>query len=550
MNDLAGTSVGVAPPGDPADAAAALKQPRTVVAETTGLVALSVLSPLMGLAVETALAWRFGTSPVVDAYRVAVLLVLFGQQLFVTSVLPFVVVPIFAEYRARGNERDAWVATNSLGHVFLGLGVLIALCLFLFPDSATDLLAPGLIGVGRSTAVFFMRWCGLAFVPLCWSGIACGILYARHVFRVAPMAQLLSNGMLLTAIVAGGRALGPASIVIGVVGGAAASATLYAIRLAMVRRQFAPDLRAGHVDIKALRRLLRLAGPLVAGGIIGQVSGAVVARALSRLAAGSLAAFGYSWKLGQIVLLIPGALSTVLFPRLSEAFHSPSVAEFSESYLKALRALFFITVPMTFLAYSLREQIVKLLLQRGAFSTSAGKLTAAMFGLLILGAPGSAAATYLERMFYATQETTLPVMVNISCSLVAMTMVTSLAIRFGVGGIALIYMLLPWLNSTVLLVLFQYKHGGFPFRPIALFLIQTTTVACASTWLGLRSGEWLTSFIGLGMLPMLLSLACSTLVTGLLYLLGGSRLGLGEAIACRRHIARYTSYIHSFSRSH
>jgi putative peptidoglycan lipid II flippase len=239
-----------------------------------------------------------------------------------------------------------------------------------------------------------------------------------------------------------------------------------------------------------------------------------------------------------------------LFPRLSEAFHSPSVAEFSESYLKALRALFFITVPMTFLAYSLREQIVRLLLQRGAFSTSAGKLTAAMFGLLILGAPGSAAATYLERMFYATQETTLPVMVNISCSLVAMTMVSSLAIRFGVGGIALIYMLLPWLNSAVLLVLFQYKHGGFPFRPIALFLIQTTTVACASTWLGLKSGEWLTSVIGPGMLPMLLSLACSTLVTGLLYLLGGSRLGLGEAISCRRHIARYTSHIYSRSRSH
>jgi peptidoglycan biosynthesis protein MviN/MurJ (putative lipid II flippase) len=78
------------------DTVRAQARPRSVLAETSGLVALSVLSPVAGLAVEMALAWRFGTSAVVDAYRVTVLLVVFVQQLFVTAILPFVIVPIFA----------------------------------------------------------------------------------------------------------------------------------------------------------------------------------------------------------------------------------------------------------------------------------------------------------------------------------------------------------------------------------------------------------------------------------------------------------------------
>jgi putative peptidoglycan lipid II flippase len=326
--------------------------------------------------------------------------------------------------------------------------------------------------------------------------------------------------------------------VVGVLGGAVTSATLYAVRLAKVRSHLAPDLGAGHVDFKSLRRVLRLAGPLVAGGLVGQMSGAIVARSLSRLAAGSLAAFGYSWKLGQIVLLTPGALSTVLFPRLSDTFHSRSPEEFSESYVRALRALFFVTIPMTFLAYSLREPIVRLLLQRGAFSLSAAQLTAALFGLLILGAPGGAAVTYLERIFYATQETTLPVIVSISCTVIAMALVPSLAVSFGVAGIASIYMLLPWLNSAVLLVLFQHKHGGFPFGRVALFVFQTTAIAGVSAWFGVKSGRWLASLIAGGILSVFLWLAGSTLITGALYIGATLGLGLPEAATCRNHLRR------------
>jgi putative peptidoglycan lipid II flippase len=517
-------------------------RPRSVLVETSGLVALSVLSPMMGLAVEMALAWRFGTSAVVDAYRVTVLLVIFVQQLFVTSIFPFVIVPIFAECRAQQKERDAWTAADFLGRLFLALGVLLALLLFLFPGHATYLLAPGLVGDGRSTAIFFMRWCGLAIIPLCWSGVACGILYAHGVFRVAPLSQLMANAILLLAVLVGGAKVGSVSVVIGVVGSAIGSASLFAVRLAVVRRRFAPGRRTKSIDFPILRKLLRLAVPLLGGIIVVQMSSAVVARSLSRLAAGSLASFGYSWKLGQIVQLAPSALSTVLFPRLSEAWHSIGQGNFTVSYVRAVRVLFFITMPLTCVAYALRGQIVAFLLQRGAFSAPAGVLTATLFGILILGAPGGALATYLDRTFYATQETVLPVVVDSVLAVAAIVVVPVMATRFGVKGVALIYTLIPWVTCVALLGLFHHRHPGLQFRALGGFAFQIAAVAMASAWLGAWVGGISTHLTDYSVFSLALSLVSGTVLAGSLFLATTLLLGLPEAVEIWGYLRQCTGF--------
>jgi putative peptidoglycan lipid II flippase len=431
---------------------------RGVVRETAGLAALSVLSPTAGLAVEMALAWRFGASPAVDAYRVTVLLILFGQQMFVTSVLPYAVVPLFAECRARDKEADAWAAADSLALLLAGFGVAAALALFLWPGLAASLLAPGLAGEGREQAVFLLRWSGLALIPVCWSAVAYGVLYAYEVFRAAPLAQFVANLTLLLAILLGGARAGPANLAIGLVGGATASACLCGFMLTGVRRRFSPQRAARTSGLWALRKLFRLAAPLAAGVAVGQLSGAVMARSLSRLATGSLAVFGYSWKLGQLVLLTPTALSTVLFPKLSGVWHSHGSERFKADYTKALRAVFLIATALTGVVYFLREPIVRLLLARGALSAAAAETTAALFGLLILGAPANAAVTCLDRVFYAVQETKAPVAVDIGAALVAMALVPLLAPRFGATGVACVYMLLPWLAGGLLWAMFEARQ--------------------------------------------------------------------------------------------
>ncbi len=517
--------------------AAASKQ-RTVISETAGLAALSVLSPVAGLGVEVLLAWRFGASPLIDAYRVTVLLMLFGQQWFVSSILPYVIVPLFAEFRNRGKEEEAWAAADALAWLMLAMGSAIALFLFCWPGFVARFLAPGLAGEGRLAAVFFVRWCGLAFIPLCWSGVACGMLYAHEVFRVAPVAQLAGNLTLLLAILTGS---GATSLAAGLVTGASASAAWYAIRLAQVRCRLGPRHCRQGAGFGALGKVFLLAAPLIAGLVVGQTTGAVVTRALSHLAAGSLAAFGYSWKLGQIVLLVPSALTTVLFPRLSEDWQSKGPEQFIAGYVRALRAVFFVAMPLACVCYAERGPIVTLLLERGAFSASAATTTAGLFGVLILGAPGSAAVMYLDRMFCAIQDTTSPMIVDIAGGIGLMAVAPAMASRFGVMGAAVTTMLLPWLLSGLLLALFQYRHGGLPLKEIGQFALAVTVLAAGSAWLGGTLGRTLGSTLGtvLGGIfahSAILRVGSGTLFAALTFFAVTRLLGLPETVACQRHL--------------
>src|ERR1700733_8191677 len=118
---------------------------RSVASAAASLAAISILSPATGLLAEIALAWRFGASGTVDAYRVVVLELTYGQQLFIAFFLPFVIVPIFAEYRAQGKEEEAWILADSVGRLLLVFGSSIAAVLFLRPDWVVSVIGPGLV---------------------------------------------------------------------------------------------------------------------------------------------------------------------------------------------------------------------------------------------------------------------------------------------------------------------------------------------------------------------------------------------------------------------
>ncbi len=372
----------------------------------TTLSGLALLSPVAGMAVEIALAWRFGASPTVDAFRIGALLLLFGQQLFVLQILPHAVVPVFSEYRARGEEQEAWHVALSLANLLVVPALLVSLLVILYPKPVVGLLAPGLAGEAKELAALFIRW----FLPTCvllvWNGVAVGVLYAHDVFAVPPAAQLLGNLVLVAAILTLGRALGPTSLVIAVLASAVLGSLLYASRLFPLMRQ-AGARPSWKLDIRhpGVRKSLKLAAPLLGTILLSQWISVVGNRALSGLPPGNIALFGYAWKLGQLVLLVPLSLATVLFPRLADARFSRPVGEFPELCIRALRMALFIAIPLACLLFIFRVRLVTLLFERGAFSAEASRAVAGLFALLLLGAPAAAVAVNLEKMFYAGQQT-------------------------------------------------------------------------------------------------------------------------------------------------
>jgi putative peptidoglycan lipid II flippase len=459
-----------------------------VAAQTAILTAIQFVSPAVALLAEIVLAWRFGASGVVDAYRVTVLLLIYGQQLFVSSILPFVLVPIFAECRAQGAEHEAWHVADSVGWLLVIFGAGIALILFCFPELVAGIVAPGVAADVRTTAVFLIRWCGLAFIPLCWTGAACGILYAYDTFYVAPVSQIASNAMLVLGIAFGAPKLGAASLAIGILSGASASTLIYGLSVSALRGRFGPARRVA-IQFRSLQRAWRVAAPLVGSVLVGQSTSVAVTRVVSRLPVGTLAAFGYAWKMSSLVQLLPGAVSTVMFPKFSAAWYSGARDEFAASCLRALRATTYFAVPMTVLCWTLRRPLMVLFFQRGAFTASDAATAGALFGLLILNGPAVAVVTSLGRTFYAVQETRIPVLLDVFGNILVLVFVPVLAAKFGGPGAVFAYMLVPWITACGLITLFKCRFGGLPLIELGGFAAVTLLAAAFSAWLGSRVGQ-------------------------------------------------------------
>ncbi len=508
-----------------------------VVRQTALLTALSVLSPTLGLIGEAALAWRFGTTGIVDAYRITVLLLLYGQQLFVGSILPYVLVPIFAECRSRGCEEEAWAVADSVARILLLFGISISTLLFFRPDLGINLIAPGLTGHARETAIYFMHWCGLGFLPICWTGAACGILFAYDVIQVGALAQLTSNLVMALAIILIGGKMGPNSLIIGVLGGAVGSTAICTYKLNQIRRKFGPTHRAA-IRVKLLWQAAGLAAPLLVAIIVGQSTSVVVNRTLSFLAVGSLASFGYAVKMGMLVQLAPNAMTTVLFPKLSANWFSKDKSTFGPVCAKGIRAALFISLPLTCICYVGQTAIVAILLGRGAFHGTDVRTAGILFGLMIIGAPASTVVVSLSRAFYAAQQTKFPVITDICGNLCEIAFIPILAMHFGLSGVAFAYMLLPWMTGSGLLILFIRRYQSFPTGDFVTFTAKIVAVVLACGWIAGKVAHLASD----GIEPVFLRSVVMVTVTAAVvlsgYLAGTLAWGIQEASSVREFVQR------------
>ena len=347
---------------------------------------------------------------------------------------------------------------------------------------------------------------------------ACGILYAYDIFEFGAISQLITNVILGLAIVVGGARFGAGSLLAGILGGAFISTLIYSVKLAAVRREFGPKRRLLRVDFRSLSKAFKIAAPLIGSVVAGQSTSIVVNRALSRLPVGSLAAFGYAWKMGLLVQLMPNALATVLFPKFSATWYSTKNSEeFGEQCARALRTALFIALPLTCICWMTRVQLVTFFFQRGAFTLSDVHAASALFGLIILNGPAASVSVSLARAFYAIQAARFPVMMDISASCLELFFVPLLTSKFGVRGAAFAYSLLPWITGIGLLRFFKSCFASFPLRNLSVFALKASLIAVPSAWLGERVGGACASLLPAGAVASAFSAGLSALLALALY---------------------------------
>jgi murein biosynthesis integral membrane protein MurJ len=236
-----------------------------------------------------------------------------------------------------------------------------------------------------------------------------------------------------------------------------------------------------------LRRLSVLIAPLVLGVAFAQLTDLADNYFSSQVGAGAVAAKTYARKIAELpILLLPYALSVVLFPFLASLANRGDWDRMHDLLARTLRSLALVFAFLTVVTVLLAEPLVTLLLERGAFNEGARALTVWPLRLYGIGLVTFAIEAILVPFYYSLQDTRTPVALGILGVIVNVALTVALIGPLGVGGVALALTLSKTLKVMTLALLLRYKHFAFELSSVlACVLIVSVAAAAAAVGVGL-----------------------------------------------------------------
>lgn len=437
---------------------------RSTLASVRLVSVCTLLSRVLGLGREMAMAWLFGAGTVSDAFTLAfripnVFRQLLGEGALTTAFLPRFVQEL--EQRGAGEARR------------LSSGVLVTLAALLV---VFVLAAEGAIGLAfllgtwseRTTLLLQLIAILLPYLlVICLSAQLCAVLQSlRSFFWPAMIPVLLNIAWIASTFVAPWAAADSAHriqlVAGGIVLGGVVQLLIPYVVLAGRGYGLTSDWRGVWPQVRAVFAAMT---PVLAGVLLSQAStlmdtslawwladgqgataGSPPASSKPAVANGTAAALYYAYRLLQFPMGVFGvALGTVLFPVLTRSAKREDWTLFRRDYGHGLEMALAIGIPASVALVQLATPLTQVLFERGNFDRQDSALTARM----VVGYGASVwaviAVLIVNRGFYAVEDRLTPV--RMASIAVVLNLVLSLSLVFLVGGDGL-----AWASSVSAIV--------------------------------------------------------------------------------------------------
>ena len=504
-----------------------------------------LVSKIVGLLRERAIAHQFGASAELDAYVAAFRIPDLLFTLVAGGALISAFLPVFAGALARGQEDEAWtLASATTNLIFLATGTLSLLAMLSAPWLVRTVLVPHFAPAQQALTVDLLRIVLVGTMIFAASGLQMGVLQAFQDFTPPAVAPILYNLGILLAAVALGPRFGIRALAMGVVLGAFMhlGIQLPFLRHHGYRYRFTLGLSAPGV----LPVFWLMWPRMIALGAV-QLMFFVNTRLASGLPAGSLAALNYAWVLAQMPQTILGtAIATVAFPRLAELAALGERDRLRQTATTALRVMIALTIPASVALWILAGPAIDVLLRTGRFDAAAALATSLTLRMFTLGLLGQVALEMVARLFYAQQNTRTPMFMAIGAMGLNILLAQLLVVHWQAAGLALANSLAVTLEVVAGIWLLRRMMGRLDGHALARTLSQSVAagslmaVACAGALRLLPPATALGTIHG-PLVDGIVRLALGGLAGGLAYAAAAYALGMSEVRMVTERIARRRS---------
>lgn len=403
--------------------------------------------------VSVAIAAKFGTSRLTDAYFMAASTSELLAKILLGGALTSVFLPIFIEMLTRGDEGRAWRLFQTLFSLSLLAFVVLGGLLQIVAEPLTKFLAPGFPSDTRALTVLLLRFLLPAYLFSFLADIATVPLHAHRRFGLPAASRFVVPLLTLFAIFALAHRLGVVTLALGTLAGTALHVAILLVALRRSGHRFRPRLEMTNPDV---RRVLALAFPFALSILAVHGAGAVYRILVSAEPEGALASLKFGEKIYQMTsVLFLGTVTQIAFPAFAKAA-ATSPDDLRARFRTAVRIVAFFGIPLTVGIILLREPLVRTLYERGAFSAEATALTAVLVPLFIVGILGNGVSSLLGHIALALQATKLSVAVNVALQAIAASLFVLVTPRLGVKGLALVSGVGPFILTA--LYLWALRH--------------------------------------------------------------------------------------------
>ncbi|MFB3907653.1 MAG: lipid II flippase MurJ [Candidatus Eisenbacteria bacterium] len=395
-------------------------------------------SKLLGIVRESLMAWAFGTSAIVDAFRVAQSGIFLIIHVFAGSVMESAFQPTFKHHLAAGRPRVAWRTAWLTGRSLAAIGSVLAIALLVLPGVATRALAPGFDAERTRLTTAFFRVMAVALPFGMLVSFLISLSGGLYRFRVPALRAVVQNlavlGGIVAAIATGSNLLLGVSIPLSQV----VMCALLLIALRHVGR------RAPRGSTRRDRIAWRYFGFVLAPGlalVLLEQANLVVERIVgSRLPEGSIASLDYARFLVETPVVTIGlGITQTLLPRLADFDASGERERFLQTTRTLVLACLWALLPVSVWLLGFGDDLVRVLYRRGAFDEESVRTTSSALSGFAIGLWAWFGATLLQRAFYARRRAGLLLPLTGGSLVVFGLFAWHASQRIGVGGVSLAF---------------------------------------------------------------------------------------------------------------
>lgn len=426
-----------------------------------GVSIIIFFSKILGFLRDIMIASVFGTTVLTDMFQVVFSLpsLLFASIGTALSAVNIPDLTYFIKNRSK-EERDRYLS-NLFAQITLW-ATLLCVVGIIFAPTVTRVIAPGFSGkvMGITIALTRVMIPTLLFVSLTY--VATGVLQVHGHFLLSSMISIPFNLVIILALVVKGADI----MFLGYI------TTLgwllqFLIQLpVIIKEKYHFYFRIDFKDEQTVNTFKQLI-PILLGNSLLQLCLIIDRTFATHLDEGTTAALSFGSNLFVTVTSVfIVAMSTVVFPRLSQYCMELDYARIRLMLVNIFKILLFILVPYLILVVTYHQEIISLVYQRGAFTSKSTAMTSLAFLCYSFAVIGYACQEIFNRVYYALKKFKIPMTASLVCIVIKVILDLIFFQSAGIMGISTSTAVCLLLYAIIMSVLVSREIGGFLRRDL------------------------------------------------------------------------------------